>query len=112
MAGYPRLSQISDQATRALLKSALDQIQQLKSELAALSAVAVRNNTALDANDQRVRRVANPDALTDAVNVQYLRTFSQANLEAFKGSLGVDGTIDTTAAQLVTVKNGLITNIA
>lgn len=111
MSGYPYLSQVSDANAQKALKAAFDQISALVHRLETLEATAIRNTQALDANRQRVVNVGNPTSEQDAVTVAFLRAYVSAQLEAFKGTFGVDATIDTSLIFIVTVKNGLIVSV-
>lgn len=111
MAGYQGLGRIQDPATQAVCKSLFDLIAALDRRLTTLEGVALtRAQGAVDAGTARLTNLSAPSAGADAVTLAYLRGYVAAQLDAFKGS-GVNGTIDTTAAQLVTVENGLITEI-
>lgn len=112
MSGYPYTSQVTDANAQKALKAAFDQIAVLSNRLAALEASALRTTTTVNAAGQRVANLGNPTAEQDAVTVAFLRAYVSAQLESFKGTNGVSGTIDTTATQLVTVENGLVTEIA
>lgn len=111
MAGYQGLGRITDPATQTVCKQLFDLIAALDRRLTALEGVALtRNQGEVDAGATRLTDLLSPEADTDAVTLRYLRGFVAAQLEAFKGT-GVDGTIDTTAAQTIEVENGLITSI-
>lgn len=111
MSGYPYLSQVSDANAQKALKAAFDQLSALVHHVETLEAEVIRNTQALDANRQRVVNVGNPTAEQDAVTVAFLRAFVSAQLEAFKGSFGVDATFTTAGTFTVVVKNGLITSV-
>lgn len=112
MAGYQGLGRITDPATQAVCKTLFDLIAALDRRLLALEGVALtRAQGETDAGRTRLTNLSAPQDDADAVTLRYLRGFVAAQLEAFKGS-GVDGTIDTTAAQTIQVENGLITDIS
>lgn len=112
MAGYSYVGQVSDPAAQKALRAAFDQITSLSRQLAELQAEVLSNRSAIDAGGQRIVNVGNPRESQDAVPVSYLKAYVSGQLEGFKGKQGVSGTIDTTATQVVTVKNGIITEIA
>lgn len=112
LSGYPYTSQVTDANAQKALKAAFDQIAVLSNRLATLEASVLHNDATVNAAGQRVANLGNPTAEQDAVTVAFLRAYVSAQLESFKGTNGVSGTIDTTATQLVTVENGLVTEIA
>jgi ferritin len=111
VSGYPYISQIQDPATQKAVKAAFDLLSSLSNRLDTLEASAIRNTAAINANGQRLAQVGNPTAEQDAVTVAFMRAYVSAQLESFKGSFGIDATIDTSLAIIITVKNGLIVSV-
>lgn len=112
MAGYSYVGQVTDPNAQKALKTAFDLIGALRSELDTLKAGALTNAASINANNQRLISLADPQSNSDAATAGYVKSYTAAQLESFKGQAGVDGTINTAAAQIVTVQNGLITRIA
>lgn len=111
MAGYPYVGQVTDQNAQKSLKAAFDLIFALRNQIDALQASVLSNAATINANGQRVANLGNPQSEQDAVTVAYLRAFVNAQLESFKGNLGVDAVIDTSATFIVTVENGIIVSV-
>lgn len=111
MAGYAYTGQVTDPAAQKALIMAFDLIAALRTELNTLKADALQRGSAISAGGYRLANVGTPEANGDAVPAGYVKAYVAAQLESFKGATGVSGTIDTTAAQTVTVVNGVITEI-
>lgn len=109
MAGFAYTGQITDPNAKKAIINALDLIAALRQQVTALQAAALVNSATIDAGGQRLADLGAPSAGTDAATVDYVRAYVAAQLEGFKR--GATGTIDTTTAQIVTVTNGLITEI-
>lgn len=111
MAGYAYLTQVADPPTQKALKAIFDGLSALTHRLDALEAAAVLNSSALNANEQRIIHVADPQSASDAAPAGYVRAYVAAQLAAFQGNRGVNGTFLSTDPFTVTVVNGQIQSI-
>jgi hypothetical protein len=112
MAGYAYTGQVTDPNAKKALIQAYDLIAALRTEVDALKAAALQRGAAITAGGERLTDLGSPEANGDAVHAGYLKAYVVAQLESFKGLTGVSGTIDTATAQVVTVENGIIVEIA
>lgn len=110
MAGYPYVGQVTDPNASKALKAAFDLIVGLRSELDALKASALTNAASIQASEQRIVQVADPQARDDAANAGYVRAYVAAQLESF-GRTGAAGVFTTSDPFTVTVQNGQIVSI-
>ena len=104
MAGYPNLNQIKDSGTRDCVKSLWDLANRLQQQITALQQAALV--APYNAGGLPIANVGRPTKDSDAVPVSYLREVVSA-----QQGIGATGTIDTTAAQTIEVKGGVVTKI-
>lgn len=112
MAGYPYVEQVQDPAAKKALRAVFDALTVLTARVDQLESAALQaGGSPVDAGGQRIQNVGNPQVNQDAVTVAFLRAYVQAQLEGFKGAHGVDGTVDTTGTFVLTIQDGIITEI-
>lgn len=79
MAGYGQLGLVKDAATRQLLQALFEQIADQQRQLIALQAAALQRGSPVPVN-ARLLNVFDPEALTDAVNMQSMRRYVASQL--------------------------------
>lgn len=110
MAGYGQLGLIKDAATRQIVQALFDQIADLQGQLTTLQAAALQRGSPVPVN-ARLLNVFDPEAVTDAVNVQYLRRYVQAQLARVPGlppasTPGIPGTPNTIPSDALPLFDG------
>lgn len=88
MSGYQGLGRIQDPATQAVCKALFDQTGALLRRIAELETSALRSGSPYEAGGNRISALGSPQALQDAVNVEYLRQYVAAQLALVSGGSG------------------------
>lgn len=85
MGGYSYLSSVKDPGTAQALQHLMDTVKALAHRVETLEAQAIQQTGSqpVDARGQRVIRVANAQAGDDAVNLQTMRVYVQAQVSTF-----------------------------
>lgn len=116
---YGQLNAIKDAATRQLVQALFDQVRALQGEIAALQANALLRGSPVPVA-ARLTDVYDPEAPTDAVNVQFMRRYVQAARTGSSyvppvapgesaGGGGIPGTPNVPPSDGVALVNGLAT---
>ena len=76
------LSKLQDANMRSGLRGLVDRLVAMESKVSTLDATVLKTGSPVDAYDQRIKNVGDPQRNTDAVNLGYLRKFVNATILA------------------------------